>query len=193
MNSGGAARRFSISWPVFVSTLLAFCALAASQVMLLRANRRLRVMAATKARQLEPVVGALVPELRGLGAAGHRALVRFGPSAPARTVMIVFSPTCPLCGYTWPSWRELAAHAPPGTRLVAIDLRPDSLAPSYLAGEGWGNAVSFAGGLDPSDVIAYRLGLVPQTIVVGRWGRVRWVWTGELTKERLRACLRSLQ
>ena len=91
------------------------------------------------------------------------------------TLVLAFSPSCSICTANWPEWEEvLSATSRETARVIAVDLGgalPDAYAKRYRL-DGLRVIVHpLAFG-----VLADNLKLTPETVLVGRDGRVEHVW-----------------
>jgi len=131
----------------------------------------------------EVQVGTLVPALRVMDDAGHPTSITYGKDS-RDTLIFVFSPRCGWCRDNWPKWhsivREIRSER---TRVFALNLL-DGLTAEYLA-RLEPKGLSIVHDPDADSVRRYRLGLTPQTLLVGSDGRVRHVWSGSLTHEQI--------
>jgi peroxiredoxin len=133
-------------------------------------------------RQLTlPHAGGYLPALRLASTAGDSVLV--GDPAPGRRqLLLVFTTTCPFCRATLPVWDSLVdslhrSLAP--IDIVGVSL--DSVAPARdYAGK---HALPFPVAImtEVRSRFLFRAAAVPQTVVVGAGGRVRYATTGRLT------------
>jgi hypothetical protein len=145
-------------------------------------NRRLaQALAEAEAARmgsLELPAGTTVPELIGRSFTGEERRIAFGRGAQ-KTLLLVFSSTCPVCERNWPQWKTIIdAVDGSGVRIVAVDL-PSHAPPGYLSRHG-AREEWLLRDLDPKLFVAYRFSLVPQAIVIDGAGRVEDVRTGSL-------------
>ncbi len=94
------------------------------------------------------------------------------------TLVLVFSKTCGWCNQNWPHWQQLLSA---GLKInpVLVDLSR-SVGPSYLLAHHV-ETLPLIHELDPAMLEPYKFRFTPQTILVGPGGKVKAVWTGELT------------
>lgn len=88
-------------------------------------------------------------------------------------MLLVFTLDCAFCQRAWRSWATLIRSADKdGDRVAALDLADGFVSDDFLKLHNLlGRPLILAQGIDPHDVISYRLRWVPQTIIVGRQGR----------------------
>lgn len=172
-----------------VPSLLALsAALVLANVYLLSLNRHLLAQRDSVVRELqrraELQIGSVVPPLETSDLDGSS--VRLSYIGPERaTLLLVFSPDCPACDSAWTPWRKAAdALAGQGVRVVGLNIsdkksRNDNA--EYRRGHDFGPIpfLTISGAVALS---AYRLGITPQIILVGRGGIVRGAMTGNRTK-----------
>jgi hypothetical protein len=156
-------------------------------VVLAQENRRLRgiveELQGERDQALEIPPGTVLPSFEATNWRGERVSVEYG-SDPRPTLLFVFSPTCPACQENWPLWRELVElvkQRPP--RLLVVDLS-SQVGPEYLEGFGLPRE-SLIKGVNPSETLLYRFGVVPQTILIGGSGVVEGTRTGMLRRSDL--------
>jgi hypothetical protein len=163
---------------LFVSVMIAV------NILLVRENQRLASALAsaeeTRRSISEVPPGTVVPALIGRNADGDPANIAYAQDR-RRTLLLVFSSSCPVCEENWPTWRAmLEGIDEEEVRVVALDL--PSRAPSdYLKRHGLRKNWVIRN-VDQKIVAAYRLNLVPQTIIIGPGGRVQATWTGLLSR-----------
>jgi peroxiredoxin len=155
--------------------LLATTALLARQNTHLKASLALALESRNRAE--EPRLGVRLPPLAGYDAEGRA--VRMDYKGRHGTMLLVFTPSCPICAQTWTTWRQLIPYAGDrATKVYAIDLSA-SVSPSFASEHAPG--VPFMSvTLDTLAMAAYRFSLVPRTMVVDEEGILKGVWSGAL-------------
>ncbi len=117
--------------------------------------------------------GDVLPPIPVVGPDGEETTIAFDAD---RTVLLVFSSTCPACRETWPHWNRIAAEAAEGARLFAI--RTDAPRPEVPEAGPAAHAVP---------IFVYRRGddhplkgvyAVPCAVVVSRGGKAESVVFG---------------
>jgi hypothetical protein len=173
---------------------LSVAVMIAVNVLLVTENRRLaRALESSELarRALSEVSrGNVVPAIQGRNADGEPMTAEYAGDR-RRTLLLVFSSTCPVCEENWPNWRELVVGLDERlVRIVAVDL-PSRAPASYLDRHGirrdW-----LVRNLNERTVAAYKLNLVPQTIMIGPGGRVEDVVTGVLTDSQVDKLRRTM-
>ena len=167
-----AAQRTSRSRPDLVLLTLLALSLAGNVYLY-----RTRGMAAGAPPIQELKQGQTVPVLRGRGLDGRDVTLDF---KTREAVLYVFAPKCGWCERNLANAQSLARAVAPTHDFWAIALDAENL-PDYLQRRDlrW-RVVSDL----PADLrAAYGLGVTPQTIVVGRNGRILKTWSGAYTSE----------
>jgi hypothetical protein len=174
-------------WPLALTVSLLTLVIFIMHVVLAQENRRLRgiveELQGERDQALEIPPGTVLPSFEATNWRGERVSVEYG-SDPRPTLLFVFSPTCPACQENWPLWRELVElvkQRPP--RLLVVDLS-SQVGPEYLEGFGLPRE-SLIKGVNPSETLLYRFGVVPQTILIGGSGVVEGTRTGMLRRSDL--------
>lgn len=161
------------------AVLVVFCFLI---LLLARENQRLeeRLYRASLAAAGGPEVHDLLPELPVTGLDGNDAVLTFDGLAQD-SVVLVFTTTCPACQQNLEPWRDLHRRFGDRYRFVAVGL--DSPEATRRFAEQ--NDLPFQV-VTPADRSgfqrAYGITSVPQTLVVGRDGRVKDVQPGVLSQ-----------
>lgn len=117
-------------------------------------------------------VGTAVPSFDAFDTQGTKQTIRLSADR-RRTVLFVYSPTCPWCKRTWPLFDEIARMRPDRFRFITLSLGASVV---YR-----GSNVSGYASPSRSVVTALRLATVPKTILVGSDGRVEKEWVGAYT------------
>jgi hypothetical protein len=159
--------------------LLAFgILLIVSNVLLARRIAQMRKIddQLNASNKLEP--GSAVPPLIGYDVAGNKLTYDYGTD-PRDTVLLVFSPGCHACDENWPNWTRLIKGLnSQSTRLVIANVASGlPVTSEYIARHEIGG-VPLIAEVSPESMQAYRMIYTPQTILVGRDGKVRKVQTG---------------
>lgn len=132
-----------------------------------------------RANEAGPLRGSILPDLLGHDFEGKPRLI--GANGQ-KTLVLVYSDSCPACTLNWPLWtrvRDAAERS--GHRVVLLNLKgPESGA--YREQHQLSAALYFP---DPTTVLAYRLQYTPQTIMLGPRGDVVDVWTGVLDERAI--------
>jgi peroxiredoxin len=184
------------SYTVFL--LVACVALAAIVVALALQNRSLKQQlshAYSNSGSAPPQfkAGDVVESFTVVSDAGESTTVAFG-QGETKTILLVFSSTCPACKDTVPTWRELLASPPAGgVRVVGIQtdrLDANPAAPVELA-------ASFPfpvyGYKRPSHDPLAKVPFIPAAIVVDAKGVVVNAWYGVPGDEAVEALKRELK
>jgi peroxiredoxin len=157
--------------------------LLAANIALVHQNSQLKARLALPPPSLEAARGAQMPDLKGFDLTGKPVEVAYGQD-PRKVLVLVFSPTCPFCDQNWPKWQEVISSLDRSVvRPAAVDVTSTTseafIAQHQLAG------LPVIQKVDPQAIVNYRFQLTPQTILVGRDGKVEKVWTGVLTDSGL--------
>lgn len=178
------------SLPIIMCIVSAFLCLA-----LATQNRDLKVALETSerlaARSYEAEIGSLMGTISGRTLDGEKQTIDFGSDGRAALVG-VFSPNCPVCKDNWTHWQSLfGPQSEDEVARVLIDLS-GAVEWSYFLEHPPGDAAIITK-LDPAAVVANQWKLVPQTMVIGADGRVKGVWTGELTEHKVDEIMNTLK
>jgi peroxiredoxin len=121
--------------------------------------------------------GDVVPPLEAHSLDGKPATLSYGGKA---TVLYVFTPSCPWCRRNLPNVKELFAAKQSQFQFVGLALDDAKLA-EYISL----HQLTFPvyKGVSGEAMKRYRLGGVPQTIVIGDEGRVLASWSGAYSGE----------
>lgn len=164
-------------------TLLVFLSLALSatlvilNISLVRKNQQLFEETQRRVRETEIPVGTRVPELRGLDTKAQ--VVAVTPAGNRQTLLLVFSTSCPFCRQNWPTWERIFKGVDPdAVNVVLVDL--SSSADEAFLRAHRADGLTMISKIDPAMIDPYRLGSVPQTILIGKDARVQKEWTGVL-------------
>lgn len=167
-----------------VVTLLMFflgVALLFVNVMLVRQNKKLKVLAGRPDRALEIKPGTALPQLEGFDSNGVRHSIGYGQD-PRKTVLLVLAPRCYACEENMRNWVAIVNGLDRRTfRLVAVSLQSEGF--NEFASRHGINHVPVLTTIDPKYRVAYHLALTPQTILIDADGKVEKVWTGLLQGE----------
>jgi hypothetical protein len=150
--------------------------LAASNLRLIRENRRLSDTAHYYASLRHTPAGIKLPDLRGKGLDGQDLTISY-KDANQETLFLVFSPTCPHCKRNWPVWLDLA-RGTAGKRVVFVNVGgplPPRFSQSYRF-----DAAAVVAETSPDSILQYSLFEFPITMLVSADGHSEKVWVGEL-------------
>ncbi|MFL6260741.1 MAG: TlpA family protein disulfide reductase [Thermoanaerobaculia bacterium] len=124
--------------------------------------------------------GEVVPTLRGLGLDDRITSVAYGRGEKP-TLLLVLSPSCGWCKINLPNWQAILDQASNRYRVVAISISRPKTA-EYVRDHGLSKAAVIVEP-EPRDLLAYKLQLTPQTILVNADGTVRKNWMGAFSAE----------
>jgi peroxiredoxin len=169
----------------WVAALAIFAGLATIQIAFLAYQNRELKQAIAQARapaepdRLKP--GDRVAPFDAVGGAGGQTRVSYDDEA--RYLVLITSTKCQWCTKTLPAWKEIAAQAEGrGVRVVGISLDGEGEMEKYRTENGLNfEVVNFPA--DPAVQATYKAYATPQTILVGRGGRVERVWPGALDEK----------
>jgi hypothetical protein len=131
--------------------------------------------------RLEP--GSTVPPLVGYDLAGNKVTYSYGDD-PRDTVLLVFSPGCHACDENWPNWTRLIKGLDSKTtRLVIANIASGLPVTTEYITQHEISGIPVITEVSPESMQAYRMLYTPQTILVGRDGKVRKVQTGSLKEK----------
>lgn len=157
---------------LLASALVAW--LSVRQIQLNQAYAELRRLAT------QPHEGYAVPGFLARTLSGDTVTIGEGGSESDRTLLFVFTTTCPYCLATLPVWQQLADSAAgvPNVRIVALVLDSAAAARRYVAAHG----LRFPVATFSSEKLRrlYRAGSVPQTVVLDGEGTVVYATIGRL-------------
>jgi len=176
----------------FTLVLLVACLVLSALVVVLawqnwNMKRALAQMHATEAPE-GLAAGDMLAPFEVIDAEGASSLVEFGEGAP-RTLLLVFSSTCPACQRNLPIWKELLSRPlPDSLRVVGIQTDaaegasadPSLPFPTFRVDRSRGA---------PLDRIPY----VPTTVVLDPQGNVVAAWSGVLAQGDQADLLRALE
>ncbi len=175
---------------LFTLFLVGAClALAVLVLLLARQNRQLKETLVGHVHPTTPGAaefkpGDQVSPITVVADSGQKTHVTFG-GGEKKTLLLVFSSTCPACDQTLPVWRQLlAAGTPPSIRVVGI--QTDRLKAAGSASAVVAQSYPFPvygyerSKPDPLEKVPY----VPAALVVDDRGVVKKAWFGVLTKEQ---------
>jgi hypothetical protein len=161
---------------VIVPPLLLGSLLAVSNWRLVRENRRLGAEVHFYESLRHTQVGAALPDLHGKGVDGQELTISYR-DVSRRTLLMVFSPTCPHCKRNWPEWLD-AARSAPDNRVVFVNVG-GPLPANFSRLYSFDSAAVMAQA-SPESILQYSLLEFPLTILVSPAGRAERVWVGEL-------------
>lgn len=125
--------------------------------------------------------GAFVPPLR-LATIGGDSVTLGEPAEAGRQLVFVFNTRCPFCKATLPTWDSLADSVRRlDPRIGVLGVAIDSVANVVDYVEQNHLDYPVVPLLTMREIALYRAGAVPQTVVIGPGGRVRYAAVGQLT------------
>jgi len=150
-------------------------------VLLVRQNKKLQVLAVRPDRALEIRPGTAVPPLEGIDSNGDMQSINYGQDS-RKTILLVLSTRCPACVENMPNWQAIFNTIDQQSfRLAAVSLQSEGFK-EYASRHGI-NQIPVLTKFDPKYRAAYNLALNPQIIILDTDGKVEKVWTGVLRKE----------
>jgi hypothetical protein len=164
--------------PLLLGVLLAF-----SNWRLVRENQRLGETAHYYASLRHTAAGVTLPELHGKDLDGHDLTISYN-DVNQKTLLFVFSPTCPHCKRNWPAWLDLAREVK-GKRVIFVNVG-GSLPPNFSQLYSFDSAPVMAE-TSPESILKYSLFEFPLTILMSPDGRSEKVSVGELSPSDLPA------
>jgi hypothetical protein len=160
--------------------------LLVSNIVLLRSNHKLAAAYNDLSSQMLLPAGYHVPILRGKFSNGSDALLTYGVDR-RYTILLVYSPACPICEDNWDNWDEIVNRSDSGVRIAAIDLSNLTRA-DYISAHKM-DRIQVIQNLDAASMLDYRLRKTPETIVINPVGVVVGSWIGALDKKAVREIL----
>jgi hypothetical protein len=159
-------------------------------VLLVRQNKKLKVLAGRPDRALEISPGTAVPPLEGIDSNGGLQSINYGQDR-RKTVLLVLSSRCYACEENMPNMRAIINRLDRQSfRLAAVSLQSDGFK-EYSNRFGI-NQIPILTKIDPKYRVAYKLALTPQIILIAPDGKVEKVWTGLLQREDIQDVERAL-
>lgn len=177
-------RTWEIDRRTGILALVVGAVLLLTNVALLKQNVELKARASglRDAGFLQP--GDSIPMLRGIGMAGEDIVVRSGPTAPERTLVLVFSPLCSWCARNMENWETIVRAAESRNfRLVAVSTHRSGVA-DYVRKHPFLQRTQVIAEIDARDQLTYKLQSTPQTLVLGGDGRIEKAWIGALSLDQ---------
>ena len=159
-------------------------------IVLITSNQRLIVRIRESRAELndlrraytEPSFGVPLPPITGRNLNGESVSISYGAGENG-TLILIAAVACPFARSNWKAWETLIKSIPVGGhRIVFVDLprNPDR---DFFSPHGILPARILR--VDAEAKLAYRIGLTPQTLLIGPDGRLRGVWSGVLLEESL--------
>lgn len=150
-------------------------------VLLVRQNKKLKILAVRPDRALEIRPGTAVPPLEGIDSNGDWQSINYGQDS-RKTILLVLSTRCSACIENMPNWQAILNTLDRQSfRLAAVSLQSEGFK-EYASRHGI-NQVPVLTKIDPKYRAAYNLALTPQIILIDTHGKVEKVWTGLLRNE----------
>lgn len=165
-------------------------ALVIINTILVNQNRELRSYLNELQQSLELNPGAIVSALHGVDINGDSIDINYGAD-PRKTVLLVFSPDCDYCTKNIPAWEKILSNVDKSSfRVIAISLEPEGTK-EYVTKHRL-ISVPVIAKLYAKGVNTYKMGLTPETILIGPDGKVEKVWKGLLDEESRKEIEQSL-
>jgi hypothetical protein len=136
--------------------------------------------------QRGPQPGMVIRSIAGARLSGDAVTVNL--SDPS--LLLLFSTGCKICTENLPRWREVVSGAKPGTQVVYADLT-DGVSENYLAKYMIPSA-QVVTRIDFESKWRYDLRATPQTVILGRAGKVEKVWKGLMTPQDVKVAISEL-
>lgn len=176
--------------PIIILLVVFSVSMAATNVLLQRSLRNLKLQFESMQHVDGPLVGQRMPRLFGSAPGGETKAVVLGGNG-RRTLIFVFSPSCKFCTATLPAWKSLKVTLPKDVDLLWID----------LSGVATRDYFSLAKLPEPNELVrvssesrdVYSLHVTPMTIVLGKDNVVTGVWLGPLDSERIKEIKKQLE
>jgi hypothetical protein len=154
--------------------------LLASNIVLLRTNHHLVVEYDDLRSQMLLPAGYHAPTLRGKFPDGKDATLSYGIDR-RYTILLVYSPACPICEDNWDNWDEIINRSDSNVRIAAVDLS-NITHPDYISAHKM-EKLPLIQHVDATGMLDYRLRKTPETIVIDPVGVVVGSWIGALDKK----------
>ncbi len=158
-----------------------FLLLVSNGIMFL-GNRRLVDTITDIHSQIDLPLGAKMPALHGKTLDNADVAIGFGDRDKRGTLLLIYSPACPVCEENWPNWTRLISNKfSSNFRIIAIDLANITRA-DYIDAHNM-RRLMILRNMDPQTILAYRLRMTPDTILLNHSGVVKGSWTGVLSTD----------
>lgn len=157
-----------------------------SNIVLLRANRKMAAAYNDLSSQMLLPAGYHVPTLKGKFLDGRDAALTYGVDR-RYTILLVYSPACQICEDNWDNWDEIINKKNSSARITAVDLS-NITRPDYVSAHKM-EKMPIIQHVDAASMLDYRLRKTPETIVIDPVGTVVGSWIGELDKKAVREIL----
>lgn len=157
-----------------------------SNIVLLRSNHNLTVAYDDLRSQMLLPAGLHVPTLRGKFLDGSDAALAYGIDR-RYTILLVYSPACPICEDNWDNWDEIISGSDSNVRIAAVDLS-NLTHPDYVSAHKM-EKMPIIQHVDVASMFDYRLRKTPETIVIDPVGAVVGSWIGALDKKAVHEIL----
>jgi len=133
--------------------------------------------------QQEVKVGELVQSVEGYDFGGHK--ISISPLRHDLTVLMIFSPTCHYCEQNWPKWNSVVKNPRHlDVAFILVDITGNAsldFEQSHLGGSLYLHQIA------PEIARNLQLRVTPETIVIGRDGRVKGAWSEVLSSSAVEA------
>jgi hypothetical protein len=158
--------------------LLALC----MNGLLLRANHRLSTQIAALEHTDGPAIGQHISVLSGTTSDDRPINI---PLSGRKTLIFLFTPTCPYCRLNWHNWETISSRSHSKTNLVWGDLSGTASADFLAQHEIHPEPGTFLR-VGPQSRDVYAFHVTPTTILVEEDGTVKKVWLGLLDESKVR-------
>lgn len=158
-------------------------------LVLMRQNANLRATVARLQGGIQMSQGATVGSIMGEDLSKRPRIVTFRNGS---TLLLIFSPFCHFCDLNWPTWRALIASAREDrVSVIGVDLS-GMATNGYLIQRGV-PGLDVLTGLSFQEMSAYKFLATPQTVLVGKGGAVKLIFTGPIDNRELRVMTAALR
>jgi hypothetical protein len=160
--------------------------IAVMALQMVRLKREMVQANRAAARQAEPPAGTTFPAFAALDSGGNPVRVDYSVPGADRTLLLVYSPTCPFCRATWPKWADTLERIDRRRlRIFAVDISFPGRSQPAARQEGippWITLIR----PDPKVFGTYRFAAVPRAMVIDSGGRLSGAWTGLPSEDDIR-------
>lgn len=132
----------------------------------------------------------MLPPITGTDLNGERIVAAYG-QGEKRTVVLAFAAKCRYCEANWRHWETLLGYDWfRDSRVVFVNVSGDVPDDYFRRHEV--NSALVVKAPDASTKLAYNFRLAPQTILIGRDGRVQGTWSGVLSPNHLKQLVKTM-
>jgi hypothetical protein len=139
-----------------------------------------------------PKIGATISQITGLDTFGHPLHIALGDNK-RKTLLLVFSPNCRVCGLNWPAWQRVANSVDKDSFRIVYVNGNARLTNEYLQHYQVPLTSSVIAEVDPGVLLRYNIVVTPETLLLDPSGKIEKAWIGMLEGEQLNEVDQSLR